>query len=380
MGFYLRKSVSAGPFRFNLSKSGLGVSAGVKGLRVGAGPRGTYVHMGAGGLSYRTSLSGPRRSATGTRRRAATIMTPSTQVVQELPAVTVLDLEFGTATDLVQDLNAASHRFPLSPAAWLKGQLRVPVIYDVNGIAAQAFDSLNRAFDGIRGTHGRWLIDAQAALTSPYARKVNAGAASLVTRQPVAPVNNGPKWLATNIAVPGLKTKKFSLYFLPDQILVQSGRQFASWKYCEVTTSVAPRRFIEDRAVPPDAVQVDHTWQYANKNGGPDRRYKNNRMLPVLQYAELEITGPGLTLRWQFSNLPAAQYFAQQLAAMPTIAPEIETTIDTGETPRPQHVEPAASPTAVAQGSPPPAGWYPDPGHIARRRWWDGHAWTEYTG
>ena len=37
-----------GPFRFNLSKSGLGVSAGVPGFRVGTGPRGNYVHMGRG--------------------------------------------------------------------------------------------------------------------------------------------------------------------------------------------------------------------------------------------------------------------------------------------------------------------------------------------
>ena len=48
MPFYLRKSVSAGPFRFNLSKSGVGVSVGVKGLRIGTGPRGHYIHAGAG--------------------------------------------------------------------------------------------------------------------------------------------------------------------------------------------------------------------------------------------------------------------------------------------------------------------------------------------
>ena len=45
MGFYLRKSVSVGPLRFNLSKSGIGISAGVKGFRVGAGPRGNYIHF-----------------------------------------------------------------------------------------------------------------------------------------------------------------------------------------------------------------------------------------------------------------------------------------------------------------------------------------------
>ena len=49
MGFYLRKAITAGPFRYNLSTSGVGLSFGVKGLRIGAGPRGSYIHMGRGG-------------------------------------------------------------------------------------------------------------------------------------------------------------------------------------------------------------------------------------------------------------------------------------------------------------------------------------------
>lgn len=60
MGFYLRKSFRAGPFRFNLSKSGIGVSTGVKGARVGVGPRGSYVHAGRHGLYYRKNLSSNR--------------------------------------------------------------------------------------------------------------------------------------------------------------------------------------------------------------------------------------------------------------------------------------------------------------------------------
>ena len=56
MPFYLRKSLKAGPLRFNFSKSGIGVSAGVKGLRVGSGPRGNYIHAGRHGIYYRSSL------------------------------------------------------------------------------------------------------------------------------------------------------------------------------------------------------------------------------------------------------------------------------------------------------------------------------------
>ena len=48
MGVTFRKSISAGPVRFNLSGSGIGMSVGVKGLRVGTGPRGGYVRAGRG--------------------------------------------------------------------------------------------------------------------------------------------------------------------------------------------------------------------------------------------------------------------------------------------------------------------------------------------
>jgi hypothetical protein len=57
MGFYIRKSFKLGPIRFNLSKSGVGVSAGVKGARVGINARGKkYIHLGRGGIYYRQTL------------------------------------------------------------------------------------------------------------------------------------------------------------------------------------------------------------------------------------------------------------------------------------------------------------------------------------
>lgn len=59
MGWYLRKSLRFGPLRFNLSKSGIGTSIGVKGLRVGTGPKGSYLHGGRGGLYFRERLGEP---------------------------------------------------------------------------------------------------------------------------------------------------------------------------------------------------------------------------------------------------------------------------------------------------------------------------------
>lgn len=56
MTTYLRKSFTFGPFRINLSKSGLGISFGITGFRVGTGPRGPYIHAGRGGLYFKKSL------------------------------------------------------------------------------------------------------------------------------------------------------------------------------------------------------------------------------------------------------------------------------------------------------------------------------------
>jgi hypothetical protein len=58
MGFYYRKSVRLGPFRVNLSKSGIGYSVGGPGFRTGVSSRGkryTTFSIPGTGVGYRTS-------------------------------------------------------------------------------------------------------------------------------------------------------------------------------------------------------------------------------------------------------------------------------------------------------------------------------------
>jgi Protein of unknown function (DUF4236) len=60
VGFYYRKSVSMGPFRVNLSKSGIGYSMGGRGFRTGlsgSGRRYTSFNVPGTGFGYRTSGS-----------------------------------------------------------------------------------------------------------------------------------------------------------------------------------------------------------------------------------------------------------------------------------------------------------------------------------
>jgi len=56
MAFYIRKAFKAGPLRFNLSKGGIGLSAGVTGARIGVNRRGAYLHGGRHGLYFREQI------------------------------------------------------------------------------------------------------------------------------------------------------------------------------------------------------------------------------------------------------------------------------------------------------------------------------------
>jgi hypothetical protein len=54
MGFYFRKRIGLGPFALNFSKSGIGISAGVRGLRAGVSShRRVYTSAGLPGTGLR---------------------------------------------------------------------------------------------------------------------------------------------------------------------------------------------------------------------------------------------------------------------------------------------------------------------------------------
>jgi DNA polymerase-3 subunit epsilon len=100
--------------------------------------------------------------------------------------------------------------------------------------------------------------------------------------------------------------------------LIRDGKRYSDIDYSDLRIFHEQKRFIETSALPGDALQVDHTWQYVNVKGGPDRRFANNRMLPVMLYGRLVITSAsGLYWIVQTSRADAAQPVAQILTAAP---------------------------------------------------------------
>jgi hypothetical protein len=130
MGIYFRKSFGRGPVRLNLSKSGLGVSAGVKGARLSVGPRGTYVHMGRNGVYYRQRLDAPAPGGRSPARAPGALPhAPVYNVPMEAVQTAGVDeLVESSSADLLPTINTRIAKFPF---AWLVG---VPTLFAAYGV------------------------------------------------------------------------------------------------------------------------------------------------------------------------------------------------------------------------------------------------------
>ncbi|HEX7847738.1 MAG TPA: DUF4236 domain-containing protein [Chitinophagaceae bacterium] len=102
------------------------------------------------------------------------------------------------------------------------------------------------------------------------------------------------------------------IYFYPNFIIVYSSKQkFAIIGLNELRLTFSPVRFIETGTVPADSKIIDRTWAKVNKNGTPDKRFKDNYEIPVVRYGNIALqTSTGLNEEYEFSNYEFAEAFA----------------------------------------------------------------------
>jgi hypothetical protein len=325
VGFYIRKYVQSGPFRLNLSKSGLGVSVGVPGFRVGSGPRGNYVHMGRYGVYYRTAYYGT--PLLGDSRAHRTVQQPSQPRTPDFPAyspsdVVMQDVTGATAIslaptgpgDVVEQLNTAATRLGLG--SWRR---TVVLFYDFKDGSEAWFHSLVDAWGWLSGSQRLWRVVQTRHVETVYDYKHTGGASDWERLVAATATTAGPKHLSTNIsAVPSIVVGDSSLHFLPDRVLVRDGKRYSDIGYQDLQIRHWPQRWIEHGRPPTDAQQVDQTWLHPNVGGGPDRRFTDNRLIPVMLYGRLEFSSPnGLRWQLQISRVEAASAVASVLSSAP---------------------------------------------------------------
>ncbi|HEY9260851.1 DUF4236 domain-containing protein [Chitinophaga sp.] len=102
------------------------------------------------------------------------------------------------------------------------------------------------------------------------------------------------------------------LYFYPHFIIMYSSEEkFAIIGLHEIELVFSPVRFVEDGKVPNDSKIIDRTWAKVNKNGTPDKRFKDNYQIPIVNYGSIRLrTTTGLNEEYEFSNYESCEAFA----------------------------------------------------------------------
>jgi hypothetical protein len=113
-----------------------------------------------------------------------------------------------------------------------------------------------------------------------------------ITREPVTFALNSCDLIQWEQRVPHLPNRNGGdMYIYPGFILYRASKQaFALVDSREVTLEFREHRFIEDQPIPSDTRIVAHAWAKCNKDGSPDRRFRDNYQIPVVLYGSLTFT------------------------------------------------------------------------------------------
>lgn len=337
MGFYLKKSINLGGLRINFSNSGVGFSTGVTGFRIGSGPRGTYVHMGRGGLYYRKTL-GKRQNALEPGNQAAQRNNEEGLEFREIESASTEQLTDSSSQELIEEINAKQERWPFWPffllllpfgqyftLAGITGAFLMYFLRDRNrkktllmyDIEDDTEGTIQRFYDALSelGKCSQLLHISEEAATGAQ-KKYHAGRNMVFHCSQISLGFGAPDAIKTNVTVPSLPVGKQTLYFFPDKLFICEKNKIAALAYDSLRLTCTNQKVISDGQRPDDATLVGSTWKYLNTSGGPDKRFKDNRELPIYLYSEISFqSDTGLHEKIQASKKEIAKTFKDAFTA-----------------------------------------------------------------
>lgn len=337
MGFRFRKSHNLGGFKINLSKSGVGYSWGGKSFRLtkkaSGGYRSTSSIPGTG-LSYVSDTHKCKSTHNGENPAPSShnhlpVQTDETNVydTQSFENTKASKIASAELTKMIKIAKRSILFNKLSTIGFIVFFLFgfvSPWLFLLSAgflvwkICNKIFGIIN--LDYTIDSYQKILIDERMKplLKIAKSRKVwriketskvidakySSGANNLIKRLACQIKTVAPFPFVTNSQVVIFKSGKETLMFLPDKLFIIQGTRIGALNYEDITITVKGTRFIESESVPSDARIVDHTWKYVNKSGGPDKRFSDNKQLPVCIYGEMSIkSNLGVNSVIMFSNI-----------------------------------------------------------------------------
>lgn len=162
--------------------------------------------------------------------------------------------------------------------------------YRLDSSAERRLADFTNALAALQGCSQVWVFQMNPN-ASDKDWKYNAGETMQLDKLPAAIFNKRIRNLVMNVPVHGIADLGRAVYFLPDRVLVIANNDYLAEPYSRlrIKEDTLDRVHTEGRLYP-DAKVVEFRWRFINKDGTPDRRFKDNEELPVVRFGILEFS------------------------------------------------------------------------------------------
>ncbi len=123
--------------------------------------------------------------------------------------------------------------------------------------------------------------------------------------------------IKANAPIPGIEAGSETFHFFPDQLIVRAGRRYAPISYADLKIETKTVDIRETSVVPPDSTIVRAIWRHARRDGGRDRRYRDNSVTHIVRYALVILAAGQYRVGLLVSSIQQAELFA---SAIQTVA------------------------------------------------------------
>jgi hypothetical protein len=374
MGWRFRKSFKVMPgVRLNVSRRGLSATLGASPFSVGIGSAGAFanVTLPGTGISYRHRLGGSADIPPGSEQPAepppsprpdaspiAPSLVPSGTEIRSRSTESITSESLRHLRELLQDAHFERSKITeelglaeretvtaeerhrsweggfllkrLMPARFreraeaaeiarakrdeLREQLRLTQIateIDIESSQAELYFRMRDCFVDLTGCRFIWDTLTESAVN----QKVKRSAASReIAREAVTFLTSRSEIIDWDQKVPRLVNRNGGdLFLYPGFVLYGTSREaFALVDFRDIKVEFEATGFLEEERVPDDSRVINRVWAKVNKDGSPDRRFRDNYQIPVVEYGRLRLkSSAGLNEEYQFSNFELSRRFAQ---------------------------------------------------------------------
>lgn len=362
MAFKFRKRIRVFPgFTVNLSKSGLSSTIGIRGFSFNTGSKGTFLNVGLPGTGFydRIRLDNPSEMENSPRISEESSFEPvydpdRIEICTHHATNLTSNGLFGLKDSIVEagksylqtkrELDASYMRhsiycllfavsvFDISgyflrkskKLLWsyqeyrniLKENLscgRVEIDFNLDPPALSDYDLLRTNFARLKKCCKIWDITSKKTIKNATASRTIGDMS--IERKEVSFKESSLNVIDT--AYPSLCLENANgrdLHIYPGFIALESRFDFSLIDLREIDISMISYSVHETQGYPSDATRTGITWKYTNKDGTPDRRYRNNSQIPVVTYPGLHFrTSRGLNELYLFSNTQLGEAFCHAL-------------------------------------------------------------------